>query len=316
MGVDQAREAVTAELLARGCRVLGDRIRFSCPDPLHEDRHPSADWYLESGVWICQSRGCQVRAYGALGLAGLLGVLPEPARPAAGAASEARPAHVPRETPTPKELAHSAALERLVLEGYDRLSVDRLWDSEPAVAELERRGISRRIALAYGVGFDPAPPAREWGPSLVLPWISGHTLHSFQLRRIESPDPGSRYRWHGAVGQHGARLLLHGVARSAVGPLVVVEGMLKALTLASAGFDNVAAFVNSTGLDAATLATLAALDEEIVLAPDPDAREGILAVCGAIPGVRVANLPMKPDDLLLEVGPALFVRYLDAARRP
>lgn len=72
--------AVTAAIEARGCRREGTELRMRCPDPAHEDVHPSARWHPERGVWRCDACGL---GGGAVDLAARLGV-PLPARDDAG----------------------------------------------------------------------------------------------------------------------------------------------------------------------------------------------------------------------------------------
>jgi hypothetical protein len=51
-------DEITAEIEAGGGkRKPNGEYRFRCPCPQHEDRHPSADWNPDEGVWTCRSCG-------------------------------------------------------------------------------------------------------------------------------------------------------------------------------------------------------------------------------------------------------------------
>lgn len=65
--------ALTRAVEARGGTPVqgGKELRFRCPDPNHEDVHPSARWNPEKGTWWCDSRH---EGGGAIDLARLLGV--------------------------------------------------------------------------------------------------------------------------------------------------------------------------------------------------------------------------------------------------
>lgn len=44
---------VEVAVMARGGRQHGNEIRFRCP--YHDDNHPSADYNIAKGVWICRT---------------------------------------------------------------------------------------------------------------------------------------------------------------------------------------------------------------------------------------------------------------------
>jgi hypothetical protein len=67
-------ERITAAVLQRNARPVGEELRFTCPEPTqhaHGDAHPSARWNPKKAVWrcdVCQGKG------GAVDLARRLGV--------------------------------------------------------------------------------------------------------------------------------------------------------------------------------------------------------------------------------------------------
>lgn len=324
--IDATRDAVTAALLAAGHRQRGATIRFPCPAPTHADAHASTDWHVERGAWVCRSRGCQEHyGGGTIALAGLLGVIvgAELSPETVAAAEQAHAVAAAELART--EADHAAALDRLCTAQYDRDCADRLYCDDDAMAALGRRGISRACAAVHLIGLDPAARVRggSWR-ALVWPWMTGYQPISFQIRNLAA-DGGKddRYRWHGLIGNNGARLY-HNYATApalfgdkpepARGPLIVVEGFLKLATLWSAGWTNVAALYHAGSLDAATVDRLAVTGEDVILAPDPDARDSMAERARSIPGARVATLPAKPDDLVIESGAATLRRYLGQAR--
>lgn len=324
--IDQARDAVTAALLAAGHRQRGATIRFPCPAPTHADAHPSADWHVERGAWVCRSRGCQDHyGGGTIALAGLLGIIVGAELPPEVIAAAAH-AHTVAAAEAERAAAdHAAALDRLCTAQYARDCADRLYRDGDAMAALEARGISRACAAVHLIGLDPAARVRggSWR-ALVWPWMTGYQPISFQIRNLAA-DGGKddRYRWHGLVGNNGARLYHNPAAlpvlygdrpEPARGPLVVVEGFLKLATLWSAGWTNIAALYHAGSLDVATVDRLAATGEDVILAPDPDAHDAMLERARSIPGARVARLPGKPDDLVIGGGAAVLGRYLAQAR--
>lgn len=313
--IDAARDVVTATLLAAGHRQRGATIRFPCPAPTHDDRHPSADWHVERGAWICRSRQCHARyGGGALALARLIGASVDgELAPAMVAAAETARAAAAIEAER-AAAGHDDALDRLCAGQYDRACAARLWAADDALAELGRRRISRECAAVHLIGVDPAAPVRGSWRALVWPWMTGYEPVSFQLRNLAAADHGDRYRWHGRVGQRGARLYTSDATRDGRGPVVVVEGFLKAMTLWSAGWRNVAALVNSGSLDTATAARLAGERAGVVIAPDPDVYDAMAERARAIPGARIVRLPAKPDDLVVDSGVPALGRYIAQAR--
>lgn len=324
--IDATRDAVTVALLAAGNRQRGATITMPCPAPTHDDRHPSAHWHVERGAWVCRSRGCNEQyGGGTIALAGLLGLVVGAELPPEMIAAAAR-AHTIAAAEADRTAAdHAAALDRLCMEQYDRECAGRLQHDDDALAALVARGISRDCAAVHGIGLDPAARVRggSWR-ALVWPWLTAGQPVSFQIRNLAAGgDKGDRYRWHGLVGNNGARLY-HNPAAAAVlygdrpiptsGPLVVVEGFLKLATLWSAGWTNVAALYHAGSLDAATVDRLAASGEDVIIAPDPDAHDAMLERARSIPGARVACLPAKPDDLVIGGGADVLRRYLAQAR--
>lgn len=324
--IDATRDAVTAVLLAAGHKQRGATIRFPCPAPTHDDRHPSTDWHVERGAWVCRSRGCQAHyGGGTIALAGLLGVIVGADVPPEMIAAATRARDVAAAELATIGADHAAALDRLCESQYDRVCADRLQRDADALAALGCRHVSRACAAVHLIGLDPAARVRggTWR-ALVWPWMTGYQPVSFQIRNLAT-DGGKddRYRWHGLVGNNGARLYRNTAAapvlygehtEPARGPLVIVEGFLKLATLWSAGWTNVAALYHAGSLDAATVDRLAATGEDVILAPDPDARDAMHERARSIPGARVAFLPAKPDDLVIHGGADVLRRYLAQAR--
>lgn len=317
--VDAARESVTCELLARGHKLRGATIRFPCPAPTHPDAHPSADWQVEKGAWICQSRGCQTHyGGGSVALAGLLGI-DASAAPSYAAVAAATAVKIAARQEAARDSA--AALERVTASGYDRDCADRLWRDAALIGRLSAQGLTRDALAVFLVGLDPAAPVRGRWPALVWPWIDAAAPVSYQYRNLDDASP-ERYRWHGAIGANGARLYRSTATGApcgkaeplASGPLVVVEGFKKMAVLWGHGWPNVAACVNVGALDDVTTTRLAGLGDDLIFAPDPDAADTWRERARLIPGARIAVLPAKVDDLIVGVGASAVRQYLDRAR--
>ncbi|MEJ7763155.1 MAG: AAA family ATPase [Thermomicrobiales bacterium] len=61
--------------MGRNGRAHGREVRFTCPNPGHQDDHPSADWNREKAAWTCRTQAChESMGGGAMALAKALGV--------------------------------------------------------------------------------------------------------------------------------------------------------------------------------------------------------------------------------------------------
>lgn len=67
---------------------------------------------------------------------------------------------------------------------------EKLWDSEPAMAYLESRGLEPHTWLAYGLGFRhdaplPGTKGEQRAPAIVLPWRSRAGVYAIRYRFLE-----------------------------------------------------------------------------------------------------------------------------------
>jgi len=61
--------------MGRNGKTHGREVRFTCPNPGHQDAHPSADWNREKATWTCRTQQChETMGGGAMALARALGV--------------------------------------------------------------------------------------------------------------------------------------------------------------------------------------------------------------------------------------------------
>ena len=318
--IDILRDVVTAALLDRGGTMSrnGRSIRFACPNPLHVDKHPSTDWAIETGVWVCRSRRCEqhMGGGGTIALARALGLaLGGELTPEATAALEAAKTRAAESRQAERENAAEAAA-RVVASGYVDTCFDRMRYRPELIAALGGGGVTLSAAGAAFIGFDEHPPIFGRPPSLAIPWIDSERpewLVSVQYRSL-TPDADSRYRWHGGIGQNGATLFNIDCLRSRPDRVIVVEGAGKALALIGHGYEATIGTYNATSFGDAECARLAASGAEIVFIPDPDAFDAVREKARSIPGARIVCPPGSPDDFAVEAGWHVIGKLIDQAR--
>lgn len=302
---DQAVAAsVERALLMRDGKLhRGDReIRFACP--IHDDRHPSADYSRADGVWVCRSCGAKGGlTWGDHPLAPLVGVHAETAPPVDMAEFERQQAKLRAE----HEAAESRRRDALATYWRERRLCDELVRHGDVLAKLAREGIRREAVEHFRFGH-----ADYYGtPALAIPWTVRGDVRAVQYRLL-ADSPGGRYRWH-----EGSRATLFN-ADAVLDPhddtIIVVEGAKKCAALWSHGITSVCATVNKSGWRAEYARPFGAFGR-VVFMPDPDAwREAVEAARTV--GGRVAYVPGKPDDTLVETGGDvdLLWEYVENAR--
>lgn len=187
------------------------------------------------------------------------------------------------------------------------------------LAQLQRDGISADAARYFGLGYTVHQSAR----ALVIPWRYQHrgqdVVTGVQYRAILGDafgDGDPRYRW--LAGSRGKALFnADAILQPTDGTLVVVEGAKKAAALWSHHLTSTVAVASKTCWLPEWGTRLGAF-ERVVFALDPDASDQAheaALTCG-VPSY-VAQLPMKPDDLLTATGGDvdLLWSYLSRARR-
>lgn len=283
----------------------GREIRFRCL--VHEDRHPSADYDRESGVWLCRSCGAKgAVAWGDVPLAPLLGIDVETVAPMD--ADELRRQH----ERIAQVKAESDVRARDALASYwrERRLGDELSRHADVLAMLKRDGIGEEAATHFRLGYTEY---YSQGPALSIPWMVRGELRALQYRLLEK-NTGDRYRWH-----EGSRATLFN-ADVVLDPhddyVLVVEGAKKAMCLWSYGITSTCAVVNKHGWQPTFAAPFSAF-ARVVFVPDPDARGAAILWAKQVPGARVAYLPGKPDDVLVASGGDVDMlwSYIDDARR-
>lgn len=199
------------------------------------------------------------------------------------------------------------------IEDYVAACEKSLWSPAargPAGYMTETRGLSEEILRLNRVGFDPGPRhvdrpdgvPRSVG--IVLPVLDSDGRAVFtQTRRLGSRITGPRYLNCANRAAPNPRLAVYRASEAPVGPLVVCEGAIDALTAAAAGCRS-AAVLGSTVADnrvADRITTLGA--DGVVLAFDADAAgdRGAAGLVGLLKsrGTSVARLrpPEQANDL-------------------
>lgn len=289
LSLDDVRAAVERALESRGARFSRGEWWMLCP--AHAEKTPSAAYRPDTGTWYCQ--GCQAGG-GALDLAARLGLPVGAGRidPAELARLQADREAVAASIAESKRLAAMALAEWWRQVGM----ADALARHDETLAALEREGISRGAASAFGLGWTTYGVGGRGIPALAIPWTVRGETRAVQYRLLAADVPGGRYRWHDG----SAPTLFN--ADAVVDPhddtIIVVEGAKKACALWSHGVTSVCAVVNKGGWRIDYARPFARFDR-VVFALDPDAYAESQAAALTIPGARVARLPMKPDDLLV-----------------
>jgi len=286
-----AAQVERALLLRDGSKVHrgGREILFSCV--AHDDRHPSASYNRESGVWVCYACGAGGGlVWGDVPLAPILGLLTGEVDPIDMAEWD--------------RLQEKRKAEQEAAEKRSRESLAAYWRDRRLVAELVRHGEVMRRLAAEGIGADAAEhfslgyTTYSGTPALAIPWTVAGEVKALQYRLLED-SAGGRYRWHA-----GSKPTLYN-ADAVLFPhddtILIVEGAKKAVCLWSHGVTSVCAIVNKGGWQP-TFAKPFAAFERVVFMPDPDAVHEAQEAARTVTGARVARMPSKPDDLLVETG--------------
>lgn len=197
--------------------------------------------------------------------------------------------------------------------------IAELHEHPEVLAVLERDGISEQAAHHFDFGYAVYQDTR----SLVLPWryhYQGREIvKGVQHRAILGdafPDGDPRYRW--LYGSDGKSLFnADAIIDQHDDILIVVEGAKKAASLWSHGMTSVVGIASKTGWDSGWASRMGGF-KRVIFALDPDASSEAVAAAKAFPGgAFVADLPMKPDDLLVATRGNVNVlwSYLDCARK-
>ena len=214
-------------------------------------------------------------------------------------------AYLDRELPTrplvqPSQVAATKPSEERKLGGTAwRRWAEQLLDDDEALQFLERKGVRPGTAAAFAVGVNRAYPL---GAAITIPWFDREgCLTNLQYRLIYSSN-GKRYRW----SKGGGSAWLFNWAALESRDVLIVEGAIKAMVLTQAGTPAIA-IPNKTG--AISKALQQRLSEvlaghRVYVALDPDATLEAEQLARGIQGaqeVRLMELPLKPDDLQLQL---------------
>lgn len=302
--LDALEPRVIAELTRLGARFRRGEFWFCCP--VHAERTPSAAYKPSTKTWYCQGCG---RGGGLFALADVLGIR-------GGASMGAEELERLRRDRAAIMAAHAEEKRRA------EASLAEYWRSSNAAAallaqsevlrQLEADGIDRLAVDHFGVGWTVYGVAGRGIPAIAIPWTVAGETRAVQYRLLEDND-GGRYRWH-----PGSRPTLYN-ADAVLAPhddlLIIVEGAKKAMALWGAGITSVCAIANKSAFNPAWARHLSPF-RRVVFALDPDATPEARTAAAAVPGARVATLPLKPDDLLSASGGdvSLIMAYIDNAR--
>lgn len=314
---------------------LGRTARWRCPEPDHDDTHPSVTVTTDRrGIerWRCWSGGhggTAIDAINAVYRVGNRGALEELAQ-RVGVQPEEQPNRrvAPRLPPVkepiplhPSAVSYVEACERLLWKPIGRPVLDYLTNE---------RGLDPDVLRANRVGADPgsnklrrAGGLPRGGPGAVFPALSADgEIEYLQTRFLVPGEQGSKY------GNPANRLgdnPRHGWTRpvdEAKQPIVVCEGFPDAYTANSAGYTALAVLgaMNATPALADHLAPRIG-DRPTILAFDGDSagRAASRSLAGALAkrGIMVVELPLPSGaDLNNWVHAARQVPELGPSRRP
>lgn len=238
------RTDLAAVLDALTARAQGGlRPRWRCPDPDHEDRHPSVSMRVvnDIGRWRCWACGRGGTAIDALVAARRLTVGEAIRHLAENAHVE--PIRHPEDQPATPVPLHPTVVA--YTEACARVLSTRA--GAPVLSWLTgERAISVDVICANLVGADPGPDLLRrrrglprGGRAAVLPSFDADGTVSYVQARYLDPDAPTKY------GNPVARLgsnpgLSWTRCQPASGPLIVCEGVIDALTAATAGLASVA----------------------------------------------------------------------------
>lgn len=167
-----------------------------------------------------------------------------------------------------------------------------------ALADLVTRGISLDVVIAFQLGAMHRFVGGHRCVAISIPWtVDGQTV-AVQYRFL-APEVKVRYQWH--PGTAGDLWNADEIGRKRDTSIVVVEGVLKALTVMSAGIDSVVAVANKQSAPRVMAEHAAALSgyERVYICLDPDARHEARAAASVLPNSRIVELPEKVDDWLV-----------------
>ena len=154
---------------------------------------------------------------------------------------------------TPQQGAEAATAGQIAdYTEYYRQCAGRL-DDPAAISYLQARGISRQIAGAYHLGYDPAwisptvirrqrEKGSDWTPPATARLIMPVSKNHYVARAI-SPDVEKKFQKMNETGGGSAAIFNLPAIRGA-GPVFVVEGIIDALSIIEAGGQAIA--LNST----------------------------------------------------------------------
>lgn len=285
-------EQVARALDQTGARFERGEWWFHCV--AHDERTPSAAYHPEKMTWYCQ--GCQTHG-GVLDLARRLGIDTgstdiDPAELARLRADRERLA---------VEIAESRRRQGLAMAAWWREArlQDQLRAHDDVLAMLEREGVRRNAAAAFGLGWTTYGVGGRGYPALAIPWTVRGETRAVQYRLLAPDVPGGRYRWH-----DGSRPTVYNADAVLVpddDTIVVVEGAKKCAALWGHGLTSVCAIANKGGWRPEYAPPFGRFGR-VVFALDPDARSEAEAAARTVRGARVARLPCKPDDFLVATG--------------
>jgi DNA primase len=305
-GLEALEARIMAEIARRQGKLQRGEWLLLCP--LHSERSPS--FYYRPGVGFicfgCKAEGGIKDAARAFGL--------EPGSAALSAEDRER---LEADRRAVMELRQEEQrLAGLALTEYWAHSdaAAELRRHENALATLAREGIGRLAVDHFGIGWATYGIDGVGYPALTIPWRYRNEVRAVQYRILADDVPGGRYRWH-----KGSRPTLFNadvVTDPVDDLLVVVEGAKKAAACWEHGLESVCAITNKGGWNPAWAPWVAGF-RDVVFALDPDAGAEALAAARTVPGARVARLPRKPDDMLVESGGDIeqLMAYIGAARR-
>lgn len=297
---------VATELARRGGQLRKGEWWILCP--VHPERTPSAAFRPGVG-WNCQ--GCGAGG-GILDAARVLGV------------------GIDGATIDPADLARLEADRRAVAalraeeERLAGLALAEYWQHSRAAAELARHGetlarlaaegIDRLAIEHFGLGWHSYGIDGTGYPALVIPWTVGGEVRAVQYRILASDAPGGRYRWH--KGSRATLFNADAVMTPCDDRIVVFEGAKKTIAAWTKGLESCCGIVNKGGWNPEWAKRFAPF-KTVVFALDPDASAEAVAAARTIPGARVARVPTKPDDLLVQSGGdiEILMAYIDQAKR-
>ncbi len=287
--LDDVRAMVEREVERRGARFVRGEWWMLCL--AHAEKTPSAAYRPDTGTWYCQ--GCR-QGGGALDLAARLGLDVGDGRIDPADLARLR---ADREALAVEIAASKARAAMALAEWWREVRLtDALSRHDEVLAALEREGIDRQAAVAFGLGWTTYGVAGHGYPALAIPWTVRGETRAVQYRLLAADVPGGRYRWH-----DGSTPTLFN-ADAVVDPhddtMIVVEGAKKAIALWSHGVTSVCAVVNKGGWKPDFAPPFRRFGR-VVFALDPDAYTESRSAALTVPGARVARLPMKPDDLLV-----------------